>query len=308
MSQRDLPMWARGAAAALLLVASWWLVHTETIRSAVGDSVGVLSLGVLAGSILRGMHLPLGFWPEGPWRPRMVLAVVVVVGVVGSGLLLFAWPATSQALSARVDPGTYVLVVTGVVATGIVIGLVRQRTYLRWFGVALLMAAVPYATGAVVAGAPWPLRCVQVIEAAGGSASCDASILRMIAFALPVYGAGGLLTTELAFRRMLLGRRHGAGVALVAASAVVVALWWALAAGETPSVVDTLLVGGVGGAIAGSPLRRLGLVARLGGLLGAADGGRAGRRRARRAAGRRDDVAGDPRGGGGGPAVPGAPA
>ncbi len=62
MSQRDLPLWARGLAAALLIIASWWLVETDTLRGAVGDSIALVSLGIVTVSILQGMHLPLGLW------------------------------------------------------------------------------------------------------------------------------------------------------------------------------------------------------------------------------------------------------
>ena len=125
MSQHDLPLWARGLAAVLLIIASWWLVETETLRVAVGDSIALLSLCIVTVSILRGMHLPLGLWPEGPWRSQFSKSVVVAVAVF-FGICFVLFDPSSEALVEGIDKGVLVLAVIGVVAWGFSWAFVRQ--------------------------------------------------------------------------------------------------------------------------------------------------------------------------------------
>ena len=119
MSQRDLPIWARGVAAGLLLFASWWLFNTEGIRSVVGDSIGALCLGVIAASILQGMHLPFALWPDGPWRKQFSVPGVVATAAVLAIMILIPRAVRSDVLASQLDVGYGIVVVVGNVVGGV---------------------------------------------------------------------------------------------------------------------------------------------------------------------------------------------
>jgi hypothetical protein len=228
--QRDLPLWARGAAAVLFLFASWWMLETETLRGLVGDAVAPLSVGVVAAFILRGMHLPISIWPNGPWRSRFSAGTVVAVALVFGLLIVVGRPALSSGLVAWLEPGVALVVVVGVAAWGFTWAFVQQRKYLPWFGAAVGAGLVP-----------WGLALVGLILRGGSDAVClvstgglpDAPVcqgtaLGTLAFLTALGAAAALVTTELAFRRLLIGHPDRAGLMLIAGAAAVATLWWML--------------------------------------------------------------------------------
>lgn len=247
MSPPSLPLWVRGVAAVLALVASWWLVHTEPIHRLLGDSVAALSVGVVAAFVLRGMHQPLGLWPAREarrgfsmrWALIVPAAAVVLIGVSGA----------SDAVSAAVrnmfrnDLGLMLLVVVGTVAWSLGLGLVRQQPYLRWYAVAAACGLAP------------PLVAWVVEARALPTASGSAGMLGLFGFLFwSVANTSRILVTEeLAFRRLLIGRPEQAGVALVLVSAFVSALWLPLVREGVswigPGVLNAFLVGVVAGCL-----------------------------------------------------------
>ena len=215
MSPRDPPLWTRGVAAVLMIVASWWLRETDALRAAVGESVPLLGLAVVSASILRGMHLPLGLWPEGPWRGRFANSVVVGAAVVFGAAVV--WLAPDRTLPrTSIDAGMAALVIAGVVVWGFALGLVRQRGYLIWFGLAVAAAAAPL-VGAVAGGAVW-----------------NAGSWRSFGFLAAVGTSSSLVSLEFAFRRLMIGQPDRAGLMLVVISALPAAVWALLAAPLLP--------------------------------------------------------------------------
>lgn len=248
MSPRDLPLWARGAAAALVLFASWWLVHSPALSTAVGASAGWIGAGVVAAFALRGMHLPLGLWPEGPMRTVFRPGWVIGTSGVFAVLVLLAHPATSPPLASWFDRGAYALVVIGVVGWGFAVAFVEQRPFAAWFIAAGVAALVP-AAAALFAGAGTQ-ACWFATDAS--QVPCVAGVVQAAAFTGAVITAAAFVTSELAFRRLLLGRAAGAGLILVLASAVVAALWQVVL---DPSAVDGMrLAWWAGGGLAAGSL------------------------------------------------------
>lgn len=227
MSPRDLPLWARGAAGALLIFAAWWLVSTAAIRATVGPSVALVSLGVVAAFILRGMHVPLDLWPRGPWRGVMPPGGVLATGLGFAAVIVLMRPPELSPLLRLLDGGVYVLVPAGAVAWGVALALVRQRSYLPWYGGAAAAALAPLVLSLVWGGGD---------PATPVSGVAWAASLRTLVFAATVGAAAGLVTEELALRRLLIGQPADAGLAVVVLAGVVAAAWHA--------VVGTALHGG----------------------------------------------------------------
>lgn len=233
MSQRDLPLWARAVVGGLLVVVSWWLLSAEGIRSLIGSSVGVAVLGIVSASSLRGMHLPLGLWLDGPWRQRFSVGSVVVVSVVFATVMVMADPQAPSALS-LIDPGAFGLVLVGVVAWGFTWSLVVQRRYVGWYAIATMAGLAPFFTGILTQGLANPDGlCLLSVDPGIG---CEGATLRVLGFLTPTYAAIALITTELTFRRLLIGTPSDANVFFVVASAVVFTVWTALVGADAPLV------------------------------------------------------------------------
>ncbi len=253
MSQPDLPLWVRGLALVLLLFAAWWLLATDVLRDTIGDSVGLLGLAVISVSILRGMHLRLGIWPEGPWRSKFATLSVVATALVFAVLILLAGWSASPVLSDRVDVGTAVLVVIGAVFWGYSVAFVKQRAFLHWFALAVGVAIVPL-MAQLVSSAGEAGFCFVATGIEGAEAvelRCQAALLPSLTFLLAVGAATGLVTEELAFRRILIGGTGGAGLASVIAAAAAVVVWYALMVQTDIGTGSMVWLGGLGGVIAG---------------------------------------------------------
>lgn len=216
---RDLPLWARAATAGLAVFASWWLVETAAIQSIVGLSVVWLGVGVVAASALRGMHVPLGLWPESATRTRFSPVWVIAAGAVVGVLLVFSRPASAPDLFLKLDRGRYALVIIGGLAWGFSLAFVKQQRFVPWYGVAIIAGLAPAGIELWAAGAFQSELCWY------GAGNCRAGIAQVLAFSLAVITPSALVTVDLAFRRVLLGRLPGAGVLLVIAAALFAALW-----------------------------------------------------------------------------------
>lgn len=246
--QRDLPLWARGLAGVLLVIASWWVLGTGAPRMFVGESLAILILGVVSTSSLLGMHVPLGLWSEGPWRSRFSVGIVVTVAVAFASVMVLGDPST-PALLEWIDRGVFFLVVAGVVAWGIAWAFVRQQPVAGWFGIATAAGAVPLLAGMVEsAGGPGGL-CLLAADPARG---CTGAAFRVLGFLLPVYTALSLITIDLTFRRFLIGWPDRADVVLVMASALLFGLWVAIVGVDVPIVATPWWTAALGAAAAGA--------------------------------------------------------
>lgn len=234
MSPRDPPLWARGVAAGLLLFASWWLLDTDSMRDTIGDSVGALCLGVIAASILQGMRLPLGIWPEGPWRKRFAIPAVVGTALVVAALLLVSRVAPIDALVSQVELGTGISVVVGAVALGFVVAFVRQRRYLAWYGIAVLLGITPFASELLL-----------------GTTRVGINVLPSLAFLTAIGTTSKLVTEELAFRRLLIGVAAGAGLLSVLVSSIAGLGWFFLLSRLGVGNGELVIMGTLGAVSAG---------------------------------------------------------
>ena len=96
MSQHDVPLWLRVPAAGLCLLAAWWLRSTDAIAEPIGASIALLGLAVVAAFVLKGLSLPIGLWPDGPWRRTFSVAVVLLVALAFSVLFVLFDPFPSS--------------------------------------------------------------------------------------------------------------------------------------------------------------------------------------------------------------------
>ena len=246
--QRDLPLWARGLVAALLIGASVWMLNIEVLRNAAGSSVALVALGIVSASSLRGMHVPLGLWPEGPWRARFSVGVVVSVAVVFSIVMVSADPAAPDVLG-LIDRGAFALIVVGVVAWGLAWAFVRQDSAAGWYGVATAAGVLPFLVGIVELAAGPDGVCLFGADPAGG---CGVSSVRTFLFLLPVYAAVSLVTLDLTFRRFLIGWPDRADAVLVLASALAFGLWVWVVGSDVPLVATPWWVGALAATSAGA--------------------------------------------------------
>jgi hypothetical protein len=259
LTQRDLPIWARAVAAGLLLFASWWLFNTEAIRSVVGDSVGALCLGVIAASILQGMHLPFALWPYGPWRKQFSVPWVIATALLVAIMILIARAVRSDLLATQVDVGTGITVVVGAIGLGFAIGFVRQRRFLKWYGIALGLALLPLAfellaesigASGVSAGL-CVLSSPQDPIAGSPLGNCTVALVPSLVFLTAIGVTSKLVTEEIAFRRLLIGITPGAGLLSVLASTATAFLWYAVLAKSGAAATGIVALGTLGAFSAG---------------------------------------------------------
>ena len=239
LSPRDPPLWTRGVAIGLLLFASWWLFDTEPIRDLVGNSIGALCLGAIALSILQGMHLPLGVWPDGPWRKQFSVPAVIGVAIVLSAMILISKVASLDSFVEQLDFGTAVAVVGGTVALGFGLGMVKQRRYLKWYGIASLLGILPSACGFAV-GAHFAQTELS-----------STMVLPSLIFLTAIGTASKLVTEEIAFRRLLIGVTDGSGLLIVLVSCLVSLAWYAILARSGIGGAGAVLIGTMGALSAG---------------------------------------------------------
>lgn len=207
-----------------------------------GDGVALLALGIVAASILRGMHLPLGLWPRGPWRSQFPTTVLVGAAVVFGALVVVFAP--EAPLRAQLDSALFVTVVVGVLAWGGAWAMVRQRSYVPWYGLAVGLALVPFVVAVLAAVAGEGQVCLVVVRSVEQGTPCEAPALPTLVFLTAVLSPALLVTFEIAFRRLLMGQPDHAGLVLVFVAALVHAGWLALVAPTTPAIGVPWWVGG----------------------------------------------------------------
>ncbi len=261
MSQHDPPLWVRAVAAGLLVFATWWLLNTGVLRDFVGDSVAALALLLVAIPVLRGMHLPLRIWPEGPWRREFRPGAVILFALGVAAVLLVGRQGMSEALAESVDVGTFALVAVGAVFWGFGLAMVKQRTFVPWFAIAAALAMLPPLMGLLLS---WPDAtestasgvCIWSVGSEAGpdgeaAATCGTAFTPAFLVLFAVALTSKLVTEELAFRRLLMGCTHRTGLVWVFGAAVVAAAWyWVLSASGIGST-ETVVFGGIAAVAAG---------------------------------------------------------
>ena len=225
----------------MLLIGPWWVVHTEGLTAIVGHSIGVMAVGVLAASVIRGIGAPIGLWPEGDFRERFVPWFVVGVAAAFGLAMAFSRIGLAPGAMRLMDIGVWVIVISGVLAWGFVVAFVPQRSYGLWFGIAVVLAVAPYAIGAAASdiGAE---ACLVAIAEDATSRSCEISVVRGMLFFVPASIAGALVTYELGFRRLLIGDPETAGVVLVIVSALVATAWAWIVGGDISGLASNAWV------------------------------------------------------------------
>jgi hypothetical protein len=243
LSLRDLPVWSRGVAALLVLIAGWYVPRAEGLVTAVGYSALEVSAGVVAVSLLLGMRLPFDLWPQQPERERFSIPLAVLVAAVMGGLILASRPSGVTADLATTNRGLLVMIVAGGTVWAVGWGRIRQRAFARWYAVAGVAALVPVVVR--VAAVMLQDRVLPAIHLT--------TFVQVGGFFFVAAAAGALVTQELAFRRLLIGQAGDAGLAVVLIAAVVFGCWLAV----VPEPPGGVLQAGVSGALHGVVLGSL---------------------------------------------------
>lgn len=250
MSPRELPIWARAVGAVLIVIGSWWVVHTEGLTDVAGGSVGILAVGVVAVSVIRGLGAPLGVWPEGEFRDRF-LPWGVVLTAVGFALAIgMSGIGDSDYADYLIDRGIWVAVIVGVVTWGFAVAFVAQRRFAVWYAVAVGLALGPYVIGGIASGAG-AQACMITASGAEGQLFCEISVLNAFAFFVPAAIAGSLVTLEVGFRRLLIGDAGVAGVVLIVVASLVIGIWAWVVGGDIPLLSTHAWVLGISAVAAG---------------------------------------------------------
>ena len=242
LSPRDLPVWSRGVAAGLTLLAAWHIPRTEQLVTFMGYSALEISTGVVAVAILLGMGLPLALWPQYPARDRFSQLAALTVAVVLGVLMIASGPSDLPASMVETEKGLAVAVIVGSAVWSLAWGQVHHRMVLRWYGMAALAAIAPVLIGLITMAAQ-----------DGGLPPLQTDVLLPVAaFFLVVGTTGALVTQELAFRRVLIGQAGDAGLATVLVAAVLFGAWNVVAPDPPGGVLQAAVLGSLRGIVLGS--------------------------------------------------------
>ncbi len=263
LSRLNTDLLTRVAGAALLLGAGWFSIHSELLRGLLGDSVHQIAIGVVAVSILLGMKSPFEFWTA-PLRDAFSIRTGISTAVV-IGLVIVA--SRSSGIAAhlvRENPGALVMTVVGGAVWASGFGAMHQRRSAKWYGIAAACALAPF-IGAYVAGG-WAMRDTFELTAL--------RFAQVSAFLVVVQTVSALVTLELAFRRVLIGKPGKASLATVLVSGLIFGAWFVMVQADVVNLPIALASGTLIGLIAGGIFALSGslLVSALysGGLLGLA--------------------------------------
>lgn len=166
-------------------------------------------IGAVAIAVIRAKRLPYGLWPTSAQRTRLSpLWALVPIAVTGT---LF-WTAQEIGRSIIPEFPSNVVLLAGVVAWTLSWGKSRQRPSGKWYGLAAGAALLP------IMATAWVLR-TRI-----GVLPTEVLVPSVHYWAIPAI-CGALVTSELVFRRMLIGPTPAATLRLVIGSAVVSMLW-----------------------------------------------------------------------------------
>jgi membrane protease YdiL (CAAX protease family) len=240
LSQRDLPVWARAIAAALLIAGGWFSARSN-LEHMLGAAIVDLSAGVIAVSVLLGMRLPLDLWPRAPQRARFSVTLALATAFGLGGLILLGGPIAGV----YVEEGQFAAIIAltvGGVAFALAAGRTMLTAFSKWFGLAVTCAVLPGIAGILA-----------LTLQDGGMPAMDVSrFFRGAAFFLVLGSAMALVTQELAFRRLLIGQSGDAGLVAVILAAFVFGIWHATNPVASAGVLPALGAGAAGGLVAGS--------------------------------------------------------
>ena len=242
MSPRDLPVWSRGAAVLLVLIAAWYAPRSDALVTLAGHSSLALGAGVVATSLLLGMRLPLDLWPQQPERERFSLPFALLLAVVMGGLIVMSRSSGIPGYLAEFDRGLLVAIVVGGTAWALGWGKIRQRAFLGWYGVAAAVGLVPLIAKIIAA----------TLEQGGLPPVELGTFFQVGVFSLVAGAAGALVTQELAFRRVMIGQAGDAGLALVLISALAFGAWLAVAPDPPGGALHAATLGTLQGVVLGS--------------------------------------------------------
>ncbi len=217
MSSRDLPVWARGVTASLLILGGWFSARSELLSSFLGQSVVEISAGVMAFSILLGMRLPVDLWPQAVTRQRFSIAATLLTSLVFGALIVLAGSTGIPRLFWESERTALAVVVMGGTAFAVGWGRTRQAPYGRWYAIAALCAVLPVALG------------MLGLAVRGEVHGFDITVfVKSVGFFAFFAASGALVTQELAFRRLLVGQSGDAGLLVVLIGALVFGAWHAV--------------------------------------------------------------------------------
>ncbi len=263
LSRLDRDLWTRVAGAALLLGAGWFSIHSERLLGLLGDSVHQVAIGAVAVSVLLALKSPFEFWTA-PLRDSFSIKTGISTAVVIGLVIVASRSSGMTAQLLRENPGALVMTIVGGTVWASGFGAKHQRRSAKWYGIAAACALAPF-VGAYVAGG-WAMRETFELTAL--------RFVQVSAFLVVVQSVSALVTLELAFRRVLIGKPGEASLATVLVSGLAFGAWFVMVQVDVANLPIALMSGTLIGLIAGGIFALSGslLVSALysGGLLGLA--------------------------------------
>lgn len=229
----------RLAAAILLIAGGWFSANSERLTQLSGESIHIGAVGVLAGSLVMGMRIPLDFWFP-PLRKRFSPRIAVGVAFVLGALIILSRSTRIVADTFRTNPGHLAVAVLGGAIIAVSIGMAMQRQRAAWYGIALACAWLPLITIYLAEN--------RVFKEGVGVIM----LIQVLVFFVVTECGAALVTLELGFRRVLIGSAEQASVAVVLVSAITYGLWLTVVRPADGSIFSTMLAGALVGAIAGA--------------------------------------------------------
>jgi hypothetical protein len=153
----------------------------------------------------------------------------------------------------QLDVGTGISVVIGTVALGFGVGFVRQRTYLAWYGMALLLGILPFVSELIVTSMSAGDRTVPLcpLSVPVGLDGCNLAWFPSLIFMTAVGTASKLVTEEIAFRRLLIGGAEGSGLASILFSSLIALAWYLVLSRSGVGETGYVVAGALGAVSAG---------------------------------------------------------
>ncbi len=226
----------------MLVATAWFVKESAFVTEHAGESAVRLTVGIAAFSVLLGTKVPVGLWPARLKRERFSWGPALLLGTVGAALIALAGRGGVAEGQWAADRGGVLLVVVGAAFWTAILGVSKFPREKLWLALAIIGGSLPAITSLWLVRIEDPM----VVSADGNS------LVAAVGFFAVAGIASALVTDELAFRRLLVGRTGGVGLMMVALGAFVYGIWNTFLPAESGGLLAAFGLGFARGIIAGA--------------------------------------------------------